>query len=218
MARVAHRQSDNVITLLKERGMARLSELINAGATAATVARMEKKGEITRLARGLYQLPSAPLDAHHSLAEAAKLVPDGIICLQSALAFHGMTDRIPPSVWMAIGPKDWRPKITVPPIQIMRFGPKVFDSGIEDHMIEGVMVRIYGLAKSIVDEFRVSRIADVLYREGKASNPIVAIEALKNALRQREVTPAEISKFAVEAGPSTWSYVRPYLEALTVDA
>jgi predicted transcriptional regulator of viral defense system len=218
MHRIVHRQADQVLAILKERGMARLSELTNADATAATVARMERSGEIIRLARGLYQLPAAPIDVHHSLAEAAKLVPNGVICLQSALAFHGLTGRIPPSVWIAIGPKEWRPKITTPPIQIMRFGPKVFDSGIEDHVIEGVPIRIYGPAKSIVDEFRVSRMADILYDKGKASNLTGAIETLKTALRQRKVTPAEISKFALEAGPRIWSHVRPYLEALTIDA
>ncbi len=83
--------------------MARLRELKEAGITAATVSRLERRGKVIRLARGLYQLPDAPLDARHSLAEAAKLVPNGIVCLQSALAYHDLTDRIPPSIWMAIG-------------------------------------------------------------------------------------------------------------------
>jgi predicted transcriptional regulator of viral defense system len=164
------------------------------------------------------KLPNAPLDASHSLAEAAKLVPKGVICLQSALAYHDLTDRIPPSVWMAIGFKDWRPRITSPPIQIMRFGPRVFESGIEEHTIEGVSVRIYGVAETIVDEFRISHMAGVLYRKSLGYNLTTAIEALRNALRQRKATPAEVARFANEAGPKIWELVRPYLEALTVDA
>jgi predicted transcriptional regulator of viral defense system len=218
MTSKANRQQDRAIALLAQRGMARLSELTDVGITAATISRMEQKGEVVRLARGLYQLPNAPLDASHSLAEAAKLVPKGVICLQSALAYHDLTDRIPPSIWMAIGFKDWRPRITSPPIQIMRFGPKVFASGIEEHTIEGVTVRIYGAAKTIVDEFRSSHKAGVLSREGLGYNLTTAIEALRNALRQRKATPAEIARFAVEAGPNIWEIVRPYLEALTVDA
>ena len=69
-----------------------------AGITATTVSRKERAGEVLRLARGLYQLPDAALDAQQSLAEAARLVPKGVICLASALAFHGLTDQMPPKV------------------------------------------------------------------------------------------------------------------------
>lgn len=89
--------------LLKERGIVRLAELRAACITAATMSRMERDGEVLRLARGLYQLPDAPLDASHSLAEATKRVPKGVVCLVSALAFHGLTDQLPRKVWLAIG-------------------------------------------------------------------------------------------------------------------
>lgn len=216
MTSKADRQQDRAIALLSKRGMARLSELTGSGVTAATVSRMERRGEIVRLARGLYQLPNAPLDSSHSLAEATKLVPKGVICLQSALAYHDLIDRLPHSVWMAIGFKDWRPRIISPPIQIIRFGPKVFESGVEEHSIEGVTVRIYGVAKAIVDEFRISHRAYVRHRN--PGNLTTAIEALRSALRQRKATPAEIARFAAEAGPKVLEIVRPYLEALTVDA
>jgi predicted transcriptional regulator of viral defense system len=74
--------------------MARLSEFIKEGITATTISRMEQKGLLSQLSRGLYQLPDAPLDGNHSLAVAAKLVPNGVICHDSALAFHELTDRI----------------------------------------------------------------------------------------------------------------------------
>lgn len=212
------RQEDRAIALLAQHGMVRLSEFTGAGITAATVSRMERDGKIIRLARGLYQLPDAPLDIHHSLAEAAKLVPNGIICLQSALAYHDLTDRIPPSVWMAIAAKDWRPTITKPPIQIVRFGPKVFRPTGEPQIvdIEGVAVPIYGPAKTIVDEFTTAYRIGKLYREEYDLN--AAIEGLKNALRQRKATPVEISRHAIGAGPKIWNFIRPYLEALTADA
>ena len=106
------RQEDRAVTLLQERGMARLSEFLQEGITAATISRMEEKGTVIQLARGLYQLADVPLDANHSLAEAAKLVPNGVICLTSALAFHELTDRIPASVWVGIGPREWPPDRT----------------------------------------------------------------------------------------------------------
>jgi predicted transcriptional regulator of viral defense system len=99
MDTASNRQEDRAVALLKERGMARLGEFIQEDITAVTISRMEQKGVIVQLARGLYQLADAPLDANHSLAEAAKLVPNGVICLSSALAFHELTDRIPDSVW-----------------------------------------------------------------------------------------------------------------------
>ena len=95
-------QRSQALTLLKRRGMTRLTEFSEAGITATTVSRMERAGEVVRLARGLYQLPDAALDDQQSLAEAARLVPKGVICLASALAFHGLTDQMPPKVWISL--------------------------------------------------------------------------------------------------------------------
>lgn len=52
------------------------------------------------------------MDANHTLAEASKLVPKGVICLNSALAYHGLTDQIPARAWLATGRKDWRLRLT----------------------------------------------------------------------------------------------------------
>lgn len=209
------RQEDRATALLRERGMARLSEFIEQGITATTVSRMERKGAINQLGRGLYQLPDAPLDANHSLAEAAKLVPNGVICLGSALAFHELTDRIPAFVSVAIGSRDWRPKIDRPRIQIVRFGPKVFGEGIETHLIERVSVRIYSPSKTVVDLFRHAQRQKVFY--SSTAGLTEATHGMKEALRLRKATPAEIAKYAIEAG--IWEkVVQPRLEALTVDA
>ncbi len=194
--------------------MMRLSEFTHAGITAATIKRMEEKGALVQLSRGLYQLPDASLDPNHSLAEAAKRVPKGIICLTSALAFHELTDTIPSRVWMAIGPKDWRPRVTHPPLQIVRFGPKVLTSGIEEHMIEGVLVRIYDPAKTVVDLFRYRQSAGTRYQRSPGLN--IALEGLREALRTRKATPAEIARYAEGAG--IWKVVEPYLQTTSWDA
>jgi predicted transcriptional regulator of viral defense system len=186
--------------------MARLYELSKAGVTATTVSRMERAGEIVRLARGLYQLPDAPLDVQQSLAEAARLVPNGVICLASALAFHGLTDQMPPKVWIAIGRKDWRPRVTYPPIRIARFAEELLSRSVERHQIAGTSVPVFGVAKTVADLFRYRRtVGDVL-----------AIEGLRQALRQRKATPADIAREAEAAG--VWATVEPYLMALTSDA
>lgn len=198
-------QRERLIATLSQRGMARLSELTRSGITAATVSRLEREGAVVRLGRGLYQLPDAPLEANHALAEATKRVPKGVICLVSAAAFHDLTDRIPSEVWIAIGQKDWRPRLDTPRIHFVRFSTKTLKAGIEEYAIEGVPVRIYDPAKTVVDLFR--------YRRRVGLN--VAIAGLKEALRQRKATPSKIGQYADQAG--VWETVRPYLEALTVD-
>jgi predicted transcriptional regulator of viral defense system len=186
--------------------MTRLAEFTAAGITATTVARMERAGEVVRLARGLYQLPDAALDAQQSLAEAARLVPRGVICLASALAFHGLTDQMPPKVWIAIGRNDWRPRLTYPPIRIARFSDELLGRGIERTKIAGTPVPVFGVAKTVADLFRYRRtVGDAL-----------AIEGLRQALRRRKATPAEIAREAEAAG--VWGTMEPYVMALTGDA
>ena len=186
--------------------MARLVELKAAGITAATLSRMVEDGEVVRLARGLYQLADAPLEAHHTLAAASKRVPKGVICLVSALAFHGLTDQLPRRVWIAIDQKDWAPRHTEPQVRIVRFADALLSDSVETHPIEGVTVRIFGVAKTIADCFRHRRSVGLT----------VALEGLQEALRQRKATPADISRHAHRGGVAT--IVRPYLEALTANA
>lgn len=181
----------------------RLAEFRQAGITAATISRLEAAGAITRLARGLYQLPDAPLDANHTLAEASKLVPKGVICLTSALAFHGLTDRIPARVWLAIGPKDWRPRIKYPPMRFARFSSEQMRAGVERHVIEGVSVPIFSVPKTLADVFRYRRAVGI----------DIAIEGLREALRQRKATAGEIARYATEGG--VWKVMEPYMSALT---
>lgn len=198
-------QRDRALKLLNSRGMVRLSEFRRAGITATTISRLDQAGEITRLARGLYQLPNAELDANHTLAEAAKLVPRGVICLTSALAFHDLVDKIPTKAWVAIGSKDWRPTITHPPLRFARFPPSLLRKGIEIHEIEGTPVRIFGVAKTLADVFR--------YRNTIGVS--IAIEGLRSALRARKATAAELARHAADGG--VWKVMEPYVSALTHD-
>lgn len=197
-------QRDQAKEMLRDRGIVRLSEFKTAGITAATIGRMRNDGEVIRLARGLYQLPDAPLDANHSLAEAAKRVPKGVVCLTSALAYHELTDQLPRSVWLAIGKNDWSPQ-DEPALRVVRFTDALLAEGVETTSIEGVPVKVFGVAKTIADCFRHRR----------SVSQSVALEGLQEALRQRKATPAEIARSAASGGVST--IVRPYLEALTAN-
>ena len=137
-----HTQRDKVIRLLSDRTMARAHEIRMEGITATTLARAVEDGKVLRVARGLYQLPHAEVDPDIALAEVSKRIPKGRICMVSALAFHGLTDQMPRKVWIAIGAKDWEPKLEFPRIRIVRFRQPYLDYGVEQHMISGVAVPV----------------------------------------------------------------------------
>ena len=198
-------QRGQAIDLLQAKGIARLSEFKDGGITAATIGRMVRAGDVIRLARGLYQLPDAPLEAHHNLAEAAKRVPKGVVCLVSALAYHELTDQLPRVVWMAIGTRDWTPKQEKPEMRIVRFTDALLTDDVLVVHIEKVPVKIFGVAKTIADCFRHRRSVGLT----------IALEGLREALRQRKASPAEIARHAERGGVAT--VVRPYLEALTAN-
>lgn len=200
--------------LLERNGLVRLSEFAAAGITTATISRMEKRGDVVRVGRGIYQLPDRPVDANHDLAVAAKLVPGGVICLVSALAFHELTDTIPPRVWVAIGPKDRKPAVAQPPLQIVRFATAMLTRDVERHRIDGVAVPITMPARTVVDLFRYRASAGRRYQKSPGLN--LALEGLREVLRTRKATPADIGRLAEELG--VWKAMRPYVEALTSHA
>ena len=134
-------QHNREVGLLRTHGIIRLSEFKDIQITAATISRLVENGEVLRLSRGLYQLRDAPIEAHHSLAEAAKRVPKGVVCLTSALAYHELTDQLPRAVWMAIGTKDWAPKEDGLPIRIVRFTNALLPDDVITVYIENVPVK-----------------------------------------------------------------------------
>ena len=113
---------------------------------------------------------------------------------------------MPSKVWIAIGRKDWRPRVTYPPIRIARFPDELLNRSVERKKIAGTSVPVFGVAKTVSDLFRYRRtVGDAL-----------AIAGLRQALRQRKATPAEIAREAQAA--SMWAMMEPYVMALTSDA
>lgn len=198
-------QRDLTLQLLHSQGMMRLSELKRCGVHAPTLVRMVEEGTITRASRGLYQLADADMELGHNLAEIAKRVPKGVIALISALQYHEITLQNARTIWMAIGSKDRKPKIDYPPTRFVRFGDKALTVGIEKHRIDGVEVKIFDPAKSVVDCFR--------YRKSVGLD--VAMEALRMALRSKKAAPSQIAAYAQEL--RIWSVLRPYLDIAATD-
>lgn len=194
------------LDLLKARGMLRLKDFVAAGIGPETLARLVREQAVVRPARGLYQLPDADVDAAHSLAEAAVRVPKGVVCLVSALQYHGLTLQMPSVVWMAIDRAAWRPKIDHPPVRFVRFSGSALTEGVERHRIENIDVPITDPARTIVDCFR--------YRTKIGLD--VAMEGLREGLRRRRCTSDELWRYASKA--RVWSVMRPYVEAMVSDA
>jgi predicted transcriptional regulator of viral defense system len=139
---------------------------------------------------------------HQSLAEACKRVPQGIICLLSALRFHQLTTQNPSEVWIAIDGKARRPRVDYPPLRFVRFSGAALHHGVSRHEINGSTIRVYEPAKTVADCFK--------YRHKIGLD--IALEALREYRRQRR--PLEALWQAAEICRMA-KVIRPYLEALT---
>jgi predicted transcriptional regulator of viral defense system len=202
MSSPTKKQPEKAMALIRKQGITRLGELMSAGVSQETVARLAREGRIARLARGLYQLPDAELATEHGFAEACKLVPKGVICLVSALQFHDLTVQLPRAIWMAIGSSAWMPHTTRPPLRFVRFGETALGEGIEKHKIEGVTIRVTNPAYTIADCFR--------FRSKVGID--VALEGMREAIKRKLVTGDAIMQAAQRR--RIWTKLRPYLEAM----
>jgi predicted transcriptional regulator of viral defense system len=137
---------------------------------------------------------------HHGLGLVGKQAPGAAVCLLSALQFHGLTTQQPHEVWIAVAVKARKPVIRWPAVRIVRFSGAALTEGVESHQIEGVPVRVYGIAKTVADCFK--------YRRKIGTD--VAIEALRDALRNR-VSVDAIYRFAKICRVA--NVIRPYLES-----
>lgn len=199
--------SDSKINKAMERayelGIFRPRDLAVAGTSGEYVRRLADKGLITKVGRGLYIVTGRSVTENHDLAEACKMVPNGVICLLSALRFHGLTTQNPYQVWMAIGAKNWESDTRQPAIRFVRFSGIAYEFGIQEHKVEGVAIRVYSPAKTVADCF-------------KFRNKIgldVALEALRDCWRQRKATMDELWEAAKVCRVT--NVMKPYLESLT---
>jgi predicted transcriptional regulator of viral defense system len=187
----------------KESQFLRARDVVRQGTPREVLRRLVTAGKLQRVGRGIYVRADAPPSEHRTLVEASLIVPNGVICLLSALRFHQLTTQAPFEVWMAIDVKAWRPRIGEAPIHLVRFSGNALTMGVEQHTVEGVPMKVYGVAKTVADCFK--------YRNKIGID--VAIEALREAVRNRKATLAEIEKYAAVCRVS--NVMRPYLEMLT---
>lgn len=201
-------QTNRLLNLAQQKGILRPRDLDEYEIPRYYLHRLWQRGLLERVARGLYRAPESELSEHHSLVEASKQVPKGVVCLLSALQFHGLTTQNPFEVWLAIPEKARQPRATELPLRIVRFSGEALTAGIEEHWLEGIAVNIYHPAKTVADCFK--------YRNKIGLD--VAIEALRDALHLRNMDGSQ--RCTVD---EIWHYaqicrvanvMKPYLEAL----
>lgn len=193
---------ERLLRFARRRKVVTAADAAHAGIHSQELSRAVRQGLLERTARGLYRLAGQPVTENHALAVVARTVPRGVICLLSAVSFHGIGTQLPFEVWIAVERGTRTPSLRYPVLRVARFSGAAFHQGIEVHRLEGQPVRIYGIAKTVADLFK--------YR--KKIGLDVALEALRDVWRARRVTIDEIDRYARICRVER--VMRPYLEAL----
>lgn len=188
--------------LFKETPILRSKDLEKAGFKRIALSRLVASGEIQRLRRGLYCLPEYRMNEYGDLAIVGKRIPEALICLLSALRYHELTTQAPTEIWIAIDRKSRAPTFEYPSLKVVRFGQQALTYGVEMKTVEGVMIRITTIEKTIADCFK--------YRNKVGLD--VALEALRDAVQKRSLNRDELWRCA--RIDRVANVIRPYLEAL----
>jgi predicted transcriptional regulator of viral defense system len=199
---MAKTKTDQLLALARRNGVIRPRDLAAHRIPREFLVRLHRKGLLERPARGIYVLADAEPGEHQSLVEACKRVPNGVVCLLSALRFHELTTQAPFEVWLAIRDKARRPKVEYPPLHIVRFPAEALSRSIEERDFKGVTVRVTDPARTVVDCFA--------YRNKIGLD--VAIEALRDCWRKKKATMDQLHRAAQTRRMA--NVMRPYMESL----
>ncbi|MEA2488618.1 MAG: hypothetical protein QOH21_410 [Acidobacteriota bacterium] len=180
----------------------RSRDFSHRGVSRETVRRLAERGVLERAARGVYLAPAASRSSHRDLLVVATRVPNGVICLLSALAFHGLTSEMPHEVWLAVGLKARTPAADAPPIRLVRLSEVPLKAGVEIHVKHGVALHVFSAAKTIADCFK--------FRSKVGLD--LAVAALREGWAQKRFTMDEVWHFARVCRVT--AVMRPYLELL----
>lgn len=185
----------------RQGGILRTSELLDMGIHSRTIYQLRDDAKIVELSRGVYRLAELPPLENSDLITVAKRIPSGVICLLSALSFHGITEEIPHEVYIAIERGREKPKVNFPPIRVFNFSQETYEAGVETHYLEGNQVKVYSKEKTVADCFK--------FRNR------IGLDVALNAARQciaKGGSRSEILKFAKICRVE--NVIRPYLEAI----
>jgi predicted transcriptional regulator of viral defense system len=183
-------------------GTARTRDILGAGVHPRSLYAARDDGTLIEVTRGVFRLAHLPLHEPDLMAVASRM-PKATLCLITALHLHGLTLEIPRAVHVAL-PRGVHPaRLKHPPLEVYHFSDASYAAGVEERTIDGMPVRVTTPAKSVADAFK--------FRSRVGTE--AAVDALKQTLRGRAATPAEIDRMARVC--RVQRIVRPYIEALT---
>lgn len=192
-----------LLRLAKAQPAVSARELAAAGVSQRTLSRMAARGQLRRVGRGLYAGAEASPSAHQSVIEVTKQAPKAVVCLLSALEIHEVGVQAPFEIWIALPAGTHAPKITSAAVRVTRLSGAAFSQGIETVVLDGAPVRVYCLAKTITDCFKLRSKVGL----------DVALEALRESWKARKVTMDGLARYA-KINRMT-NVMRPYVESLT---
>jgi predicted transcriptional regulator of viral defense system len=174
-------------TFRRHGGVLRTADALAHGIHPEALYKLREEGHLTQLARGLYRLSTAREFSNPDLAVVATKAPEAVVCLVSALAFHEITTQVPRAVQIAVPRGKYAGlRLRSPPVQVYQVAPAAFAEGIETHKIDGIPVKVYSVARTLVDCFK--------YRNKIGLN--IAVEALQFARTRKRISNREIVQYA----------------------
>ena len=131
-----------------------VGEIRAAGIPSQILADFRRQGKIERLSRGVYLPSNSESTENLSLQIAALKVPNGVVCLLSALRFHNFTTQLPHEIWLTVKQHSRIPRLESPELRITTMTEGAFQFGIEEHDLDGIKVKVYSAAKTVADCFK----------------------------------------------------------------
>jgi len=195
-------QSNHILELALRQRLLSSADVRAHGWSPQLLIKLEQSGKLQRITRGLYSLPDGPITEHQSLIEICRRVPKAVVCLLSALQFHEIGTQLPFEVWIALPEATQTPALDNPAVRIARLRGEAYSEGIETLVEHGSTIRVYSVAKTITDCFK--------FRHKVGLD--VALEALKDAWRQRKIDMDQVTHFARINRVD--KVMQPYLEAV----
>lgn len=195
-------QTALILKLARRQRLLSAADLRSHGWSPQLLLKLHRTGQLQRVTRGLYSLPDSEMTEHQTLVEVCRRVPKAVICLLSALQFHEIGTQLPHEVWIALPEATQTPAIDYPSLRIARLRGEAYSEGVETIVEHGSTIRVYSLAKTITDCFK--------FRHKVGLD--VALEALKEAWRQRKLNIDEVTRYAKINRVA--QVMQPYLETV----
>lgn len=160
------------------------------------------EGVIEKIKQGLYRWKDTKFDVEEELINVSKIIHNGVICLVSALAYYELTSYTPGEYTIAVR-RNYNIKLPdYPPIKLYYFSEKYYMDGVEKIDINGNIIKIYNIEKTI---------CDCLRYEDKISKDII-IESIKEYVKRRDKNISKLMNYAAKA--KLKDVVQKYIEVL----